>query len=88
VRSGCSGARYSTRRWTTSAPGTPRPPGLGQYYGTIIPEFKGLPHEMDLAFDDMHAYLVLGLNRGRVNFLNFSRKKRISRGKCEFTLAS
>jgi hypothetical protein len=27
---------------------------------------KGLPHEMDLAFDDMYGYL--GLNRDRVIF--------------------
>ncbi len=31
---------------------------------------KGLSHEMDLAFDDMHAWLVLGLNRRRDHFLN------------------
>ncbi len=30
--------------------------------------FKGLSHEMDLAFDDMYD---LGLNRGRGQFLNF-----------------
>jgi hypothetical protein len=29
---------------------------------------KGLPHEMDLAFEDMP---VLGLSRGRGQFLNF-----------------
>ncbi len=32
---------------------------------------KGLVHEMDLAFEDMHGQLVLGLNRGRGQFLNF-----------------
>ncbi len=32
--------------------------------------FKGLSHEMDLAFDDMYGS-VLGLNRGRGQFLNF-----------------
>ncbi len=30
---------------------------------------KGLSHEMDLAFGDI--WLVLGLNRGRGQFLNF-----------------
>jgi hypothetical protein len=40
VRSGWSGARFSTRRWTTSAPGTPRPPGQGQYYGIVMLELS------------------------------------------------
>jgi|LakMenE18May11ns_1017448.scaffolds.fasta_scaffold8332402_1 hypothetical protein len=30
---------------------------------------KGLSHEMNLAFEDMHGQL--GLNRGRGQFLNF-----------------
>ncbi len=29
---------------------------------------KGLCHEMDLAFDDMYVWLVLGLSRGRDPF--------------------
>jgi len=32
---------------------------------------KGLSHEMDLAFDDMYGWLVLGLLRGRSQFLSF-----------------
>ncbi len=32
--------------------------------------FKGLSHEMDLAFDDMY-WLVLGLNRGRGPFFYY-----------------
>jgi hypothetical protein len=50
---------------------------------------------MDLAFDDMYGYwLVLGLNRGSGQFLNFlaaqtifQLKKCISRGYCEFAMA-
>ncbi len=34
--------------------------------------FKGLFHEMDLAFDDMYGYwLILGLKRGRAGFKSF-----------------
>jgi hypothetical protein len=33
---------------------------------------KGLSHEMDLSFEDMHGHWsVLGLNRGLGQFLNF-----------------
>jgi hypothetical protein len=35
------------------------------------PHLKGLSQELDLAFDDMYAWLVLGLNRGRGQVLNF-----------------
>jgi hypothetical protein len=43
---------------------------------------KGLSHEMDFAFDDIHSHWsVLGLNRGRSQFsIFFYLKKCISRG--------
>ncbi len=43
---------------------------------SAIELLKGLSHEMDLAFDDV--WLVLGLNKGRGHFLNFSVQKCIS----------
>jgi hypothetical protein len=48
---------------------------------------------MDLAFDGMYGWLVLGLNRVRGHFLffwcyiDFITQKGISRGYCEFALA-
>jgi hypothetical protein len=32
---------------------------------------KGLSHDMDLAFDDIYVWLVLGLNREGGHFFNF-----------------
>ena len=37
----------------------------------IANDLKGLSHEMDLAFEDIRAWLVLSQNRGRGQFLNF-----------------
>jgi hypothetical protein len=41
----------------------------------MVVELKGLSHEMDLAFEDMHAWSALGLKRvyGKVKiFLEYS----------------
>jgi hypothetical protein len=55
--------------------------GKGEKYRGPLPIYflycsvvalKGLSHEMDLAFDDMHGHWsVQGLNRGRGQFSNF-----------------
>ncbi len=37
----------------------------------LVNPLKELSHEMDLAFDDMYVWLVLGLNRGMGHFLHF-----------------
>ncbi len=37
----------------------------------LVNPLKELSHEMDLAFDDMYVWLVLGLNRGTGHFLHF-----------------
>jgi hypothetical protein len=39
--------------------------------GTADVLLKGLSHEMDLAFVDMHVWSDLGLNRGRGQFFKF-----------------
>ncbi len=49
-----------------------------QLIGTIF--LKGLFHELDLAFDDV--WLVLGLNRGRGQFLNFLAVQMIFNSNC------
>jgi hypothetical protein len=37
----------------------------------LLHALKGLPHKMDLAFDDIYTVVSLGLKRGRGHFLNF-----------------
>jgi hypothetical protein len=54
---------------------------------------KGLPHEMELAYDDMYGYNSSGNKYGMGPFFKFFNcsndfitQKVYSRGKCEFTL--
>jgi hypothetical protein len=73
----CSCSVFTVFLWDVSARGLLQP----------AVTLKGLSHEMYLAFEDIHGQLVLGLKRGRCQFLNFlggtmvlKRKKCISRG--------